>query len=400
MRSELGEGAARAKSTLGEGNVRPDAGAAAQHGAALKMPHYAHDVIVVHRRRRLGAWITAATTAAYSIAGLFLFILALQLLKSGAGGLKPVLNAVSAEGVPNLLGFGWLGSYAVMSGSPVAAISLSLFSGGTISDVEAFAMINGSRLGASFIVLFVGFLQWVWHRKSADGLFIGVVALLTAFTLWLPALPLGIGVLKAGWFDSVKVGTPPGITSFIDVVYDPIVERAVDWFPRLVIFAGGIGILLTAFAIFDRALPNLEQPSLKVERIKEWLHHPLAMFTLGLAITAMTLSVSISLTLLIPLSLKGYVRRDSIIPYVMGANISTWVDTLVAALLLDTPRAFTIVFTEMAVGGTVSLAVLIFLYKPYSKLILATARRVTHTKRGFAVFLGAILLVPLVLFLV
>jgi hypothetical protein len=53
----------------------------------------------------------------------------------------------------------------------------------------------------------------------------------------------------------------------------------------------------------------------------------------------------------------------------------------------------------MVVGGTVSLGVLVFLYKPYSKLILATARRVTHTKRGFAVFLGAIFVVPLALFL-
>lgn len=393
---------------LGDGAAVPDAAlkdarssAKAEAPRATSKPaQHEPGVTIIHHGRRFGAWLTAASTVAYSLAGLFLFILALQLLKSGAGGLKPILNAVSADGVPNLLGFGWLGSYAVMSGSPVAAISLSLFSGGTTSDVEAFAMINGSRLGASFIVLFVGFLQWVWHRKSADGLFIGVVALLTAFTLWLPALPLGIAVLKAGWFDSIKVGTPPGITSIIDVVYDPIVERAVDWFPRLVIFAGGITILLSAFAIFDRALPNLEQPSLHVERIRERLHHPLAMFALGLVITAMTLSVSISLTLLIPLSLKGYVRRDNIIPYVMGANISTWVDTLVAALLLDTPRAFTIVFTEMAVGGTVSLGVLIFLYKPYSKLILSAARQVTHSRRGFATFLGAILLVPLVLFLV
>ena len=43
----------------------------------------------------------------------------------------------------------------------------------------------------------------------------------------------------------------------------------------------------------------------------------------------------------------------------MGANISTWVDTLVAALLLETPRAFTIVFTEMAVGAAISLFVLL-----------------------------------------
>jgi sodium-dependent phosphate cotransporter len=351
-------------------------------------------------RRSFAHALRAGQSAVYGAAGLFLFILALQLLKSGAAGLKPVLNAVSADGVPNLLGFGWLGSYAVMSGSPVAAISLSLFSAGTISDVESFAMINGSRLGASFIVLFVGFLQYVWHRRSADGLFIGAVALLTAFTLWLPALPIGIAVLEAGWFDSIEVGTPGAITSIIDVIYDPIVERMDERLPQLLMFAAGIAVLLTAFTIFDRALPNLEQPSLKVERIKDWLHHPLAMFALGLLITAMTLSVSISLTLLIPLSLKGYVRRDSIIPYVMGANISTWVDTLVAALLLENSHAFTIVFTEMAVGATISLFALFVLYKPYSKLILATARWVTHNQRRFAVFLGAILIVPAILLLI
>ena len=352
---------------------------------------------------RSAGWLTALSagrTAAYSLTGLFLFILALQLLKSGAGGLKPILNAVSANGVVNMLGFGWIGAYGVMSGSPVAAISLSLFSGGTISDIESFAMINGSRLGASFIVLFVGFLQYVLHRRTADGLFIGAVALLTAFTLWLPVLPIGIVVLESGWFDDVSVGAPGQLTSFIDVVYDPIVEEASALFPTLIIFGLGIAVLLTAFTIFDRALPNLEQPSLRVERIKEWLHHPLAMFALGLAITAMTLSVSISLTLLIPLSLKGYVRRDNIIPYVMGANISTWVDTLVAALLLENPRAFTIVFTEMAVGSCVSLFVLLVVYKPYSAIILSVARQVTHTRRGFALFLGAILLVPLALFLV
>jgi hypothetical protein len=84
----------------------------------------------------------------------------------------------------------------------------------------------------------------------------------------------------------------------------------------------------------------------------------------------------------------------------MGANISTWVDTLLAALLLENSRAFTIVFTEMAVGASISLAILLFAYRPYSRMILAMARRVTHSRRGFAAFLGTILLVPAVLFLV
>jgi len=341
-----------------------------------------------------------ATRVAYSAAGLFIFILALQLMKTGARGLKPILEGLSADGVLNLLGFGWLGSYIVLSGSPVAAISLSLFSSGTISDTESFAMINGSRLGASFIVLFIGFVLWVTRKKSADGLYIGVVALLTAFTLWLPVLPIGVIALDQGWFNSIEVGTPGAINSFVDVVYDPIVEVFADNLSDFLIFVLGVGMLLAAFTVFDRALPNLEQPSQRIENIKESLHHPLAMFLLGLVITAITLSVSISLTLLIPLSLKGYVRRNAIIPYVMGANISTWVDTLVAALLLDTPRAFTIVFTEMIVGAGISLFVLIFLYKPYSNLIVTLANQITHTQRGFAVFMGAIFIVPLVLFLI
>jgi hypothetical protein len=363
--------------------------------AALQQP-----LSVVVPRPRWKTIVAVGSRVAYSSGGLFIFILALQLLKTGARGLKPILETFSADGVLNFMGFGWFGSYAVMSGSPVAAISLSLFSSGTTSDVEAFAMINGSRLGASFIVLFVGFILWVARKRSADGLYIGVVALLTAITLWLPVLPIGILALNEGWFDGVEVGTPGAITSFVDVVYDPIVDRLADWLPTLLVFMLGIAALLTAFAVFDRALPNLEQPSQRIERIKERLHHPLAMFALGLTITAMTLSVSISLTLLIPLSLKGYIRRNAIIPYVMGANISTWVDTLVAALLLDTPRAFTIVFTEMVVGGAVSLFVLVFLYKPYSAAIITLANHITHSKRGFAAFMGAILIVPLVLFLV
>lgn len=335
----------------------------------------------------------------YSAAGLFLFIFALQLMKTGAKGLKPVLETMSADGVLNLFGFGWLGSYVVMSGSPVAAISLSLFSSGTTSDTEAFAMINGSRLGASFIVLFVGFVLWAWKRRSADGLYIGVVALLTAFTLWLPVLPLGVLVLREGWFDSIEVGSPGAVTSFVNTVYDPLVDRIADNVPDIAVFAIGVGLLLTAFTVFDRALPNFESSSSeRFQKMQQTLHHPLAMFALGLAVTGITMSVSISLTLLIPLSLKGYIRRDSIIPYVMGANIATWVDTLLAALLLDTPRAFTIVFTEMVIGASVSLFVLIFLYKPYSRMILALANRITHNQRNFAAFMGIILVVPAVLF--
>ena len=95
-----------------------------------------------------------------------------------------------------------------MSGSPVAAVSMSLFAGGAISDLEAFAMINGSRLGASLIVLVVGFVSYITGRRNPDGLYIGVVAMLTAFTLWAPVVPIGLLVLDQGWLDGAQFSSP------------------------------------------------------------------------------------------------------------------------------------------------------------------------------------------------
>ena len=60
------------------------------------------------------------------------------------------------------------------------------------------------------------------------------------------------------------------------------------------------------------------------------LYRPLVTFALGLAVTTLTMSVSVSLSVLVPLSARGYIRRENVIPYIMGANITTFVDTLVA----------------------------------------------------------------------
>ncbi len=338
-----------------------------------------------------------ALRVVYVLAALAVFVLALQMLKSGAGGLKPVLDNISADGIAGFVGFGWLGSYLVMSGSPVAAVALSLFSGDTISDTEAFAMINGSRLGASFIVLFVGFLYYIFRRRDPDSIYIGVVALITAITLWTPVIPIGSLALQEGWFDGVEFGSPDAIVSIVNTIYDPIIDRMQDILPNIVVFLLGVPALLLAFYIFDRVLPNLDTPGPTFERFSRLSQHRLAMFGFGVAVTLLTLSVSLSLTILVPLTMKGYVKRQHLIPYIMGANIATWIDTLFASLLLDTPRAFTIVFTEMIIGGGVSLFVLLFCYPIYSRAVLSLAHTITSSRRGFIVFMATILLTPALL---
>lgn len=349
------------------------------------------------RIRSLGG---GAARLIFALVALGLFVLALEVLKRGAEGVTPVLERLSADGALNVFGFGWLGAYVLLSGSPVAAMALGLFSGDVIGETEAFAMINGSRYGASFIVLLVGFVYYLGHRRDPDGLYVGVVALLTTFTVYVPSMLLGAALLQRGWLDGASFGRPAFVTSFVDAVYDPVVGAGADHLPTLLLFVFGVGLLLATFYVFDRALPRLDPPGPRLERALALFHRPPAMFVMGLLVTAVTLSVSISLTLLVPLSLKGFVRRESIIPYVMGANISTFVDTLVAAVLLDVPAAVTIVLVQIVSVAVVSLLVLLLAYGRYRRLILAAAHNATRSRRGFVAFLGAVLVVPLALLLV
>src|SRR5438552_12973255 len=93
----------------------------------LGLAHKAETDAIVELPRWRGA-LQASAIAAYTFAGLFPFVLALQPLKSGAGGLKPVLKALDVHGSVKTFGFGWMGAYTVMSGSPVAVIPMRPFS--------------------------------------------------------------------------------------------------------------------------------------------------------------------------------------------------------------------------------------------------------------------------------
>jgi hypothetical protein len=81
----------------------------------------------------------------------------------------------------------------------------------------------------------------------------------------------------------------------------------------------------------------------------------------------------------------------------MGANITTFVDTLLASVLLNNPDAFTVVFVEMLSITLVSLIILATTYQAYERTILHAVFWVTSRKRNLALFMAAIFIVPLIL---
>ena len=335
------------------------------------------------------------------IISIYLFILAIMLLKDGARVLTPLIqDTFRVTNAANSLGFGWLFAYIIMSGSPVAAAALAFFDSGVVSKLGAFAMITGSRLGASFIVLLIGFLYVLRGRNRATSLSMGLLSLSITGSTYIPAFFLGIFLLQTGQLDGVQFYRGALLHSTTDLLVGPVTDLISGIFPQWIVFFIGLGIIYFSFNLFDKCLPQMAIKESQVGWASRLVYRPVVMFMFGALITLISMSVSVSLSILVPLSNRGFIRRENVLPYIMGANITTFIDTLLAAVLLGNPPAFTIVFIEMLTITLVSMIILILFYPRYQRMILKFVAWVTENNRNLAVFLFIIFLAPILLVLI
>ena len=337
----------------------------------------------------------------YLVLGLALFVTALGLMKAGAAELIPSLEgSIFTDNAWSTLGLGWLGACLVLSGSPVAASSLALLDGGAIDRTQAFTMLTGSRLGAAFVVLVVGVVYAIRGRGPAANrrapISIGILYLLMTAVVYLPGAAVGYLMLERGWFDGLEVGTSPSVTSATDALFGWAVDVVDAVAPGWALFPVGVVVLLLGFQLFDRVLPSVGSEQLE-HRADAWYTRKWPMFLVGCGVTLLTLSVAVSLTLLVPLVAKGYIRRSNALPYIAGANITTLADTLVAAILTGNQDAVRVV---VAVTVTVTIWTLLLLATAYPLLrraLLGVARHALVSRTRLAAFAAALFVVPLVL---
>jgi solute carrier family 34 (sodium-dependent phosphate cotransporter) len=352
-------------------------------------------------RRRL---LPTLGRAAALVGGLFLFVGALQLMKTGASALGILQSgSVLVENALSTLGLGWLGALLVLSGSPIAATSLTLVavgeeSGGArgLSELEGFTMLTGSRLGAAFVVLVVAVIfaarAGEGHRRAPVST--AVLALTATAVVYLPAAVLGALLLSWGPYSNLELGFPASFVDLIDFVYGDIVEWAKDM-PAPLVFLGGIGVLLVAFKLIDTALPGIDDD--RVSRRPAWLRRKWPMFALGSAVALVTMSVSVALTILVPLVAKKMVRQEYVLPYIMGANITTLGDTMLAAFALDSPAAVRVVLAEVIAAGSLSILLLALAYPAVWSALWTTQTAITRNRTRLAAFTLGVLLVPVLL---
>lgn len=331
---------------------------------------------------------------------LALFVFALQIMKEGAHPLRPLVeDNLQVHHVADGVGFGWLAASAILSGSPIAAMALTLQDAHVIDSLTAFGIINGSRIGAGTMVLLIGLLYTLRGADRRSGMSTGLLALLIAQTVQFPAVILGTIFLRSRLFNAINIQNLQNMTSVVDSVVDPATTGMARLLPDWWLLPVGVGLMLISFRLFDHAVPT---DLIHADRVQSarLFRQPVFMFGLGAAITFITLSVSVSLGMLVPLVAREIIRREHIIPYIMGAGITTFVDTLAAAMLLRNHASVTIVAVEMVTITLISLVYILLLFRPYRRVVLGTADYLLEHPKALGIYLGAFVLVPVVLILI
>lgn len=352
--------------------------------------------IVVPRFRTLGLLLKLV----YLVLGVGLFVVALGLMKTGAAELIPALEgSVFTDNAWSTLGLGWLGACIVLSGSPVAASALTLLDGGAIDATQSFTMLTGSRLGAAFVVLVAGGIYALRNNGTTGRrapISIGVLSLLMTMITYVPAAVVGYLLLERGLFDGMDIGTSPGLTSLTDALFGWPVDLAVDHLPGWTLFPLGLVTLLVGFWLFDKVLPSVGDAELE-HRPAQWYEGKWPMFLLGCVVCLLTLSVSVALTVLVPLVAKGQIRRANTLPYIAGANITTLADTLVAAILLGNQDAVRVVVAVTLAVTVWTLFLLTFCYPLVRRVCLGIARRALESRTRLVAFVAVLFVVPMAL---
>ena len=174
---------------------------------------------------------------------------------------------------------------------------------------------------------------------AREGLGIGIQAMTMTAIQYLPGMLIAFTAHAArarstGWTGTLRRSSTPFFGAALGADRGPRAEANLP----------GWGLFLVGLvhdpAVVQPARPRPAARGLRLHRVETdvWLKHPWTMFLLGCLVATLTLSVSVALTVLVPLAVKGYVKRDEALPYIMGANITTLADTLVVAMLQPDAR--------------------------------------------------------------
>jgi len=332
---------------------------------------------------------------------LYLFIFSIVLIKESFFEIGKDIFKITQDNLNAINGFGvgWLLTLIMQSSGATTSALIALNSVGVIGTRILIYMILGTRIGTTITALFVALLIHAKKRRDfRHGFEIGLTNLVYA-------LPIAIFMFLFEYFFSFfsKTGNyfltldVPFKLKFIDSITLPLINFF-SFLPKYVLVFLGIIILIVSLRKIPKFMLDLFGAGNLREKINKYMANKWKSFLIGFLITAVLLSTSITLSLLIPLIVLRLVNLRKVIPYMVGANLGGVTDAVLGGLAVgktSLPAIFTYVsFSIIGLVWLFNIDLLLNITKYISKRTLRVSK-----KRAVVFLLFFILLAILLAFI-
>ena len=288
---------------------------------------------------------------------LYLFLVSIALMgasmKMFGKGFAESLIANTSNPLVGLF-IGILATSLIQSSSSTTSIVVGMVGCGALNVVNAIPIVMGANIGTSVTNTLVSIAHVnrsnEFHRSfSASTVhdFFNIMAVIIIFPLqysfnFLDKMAIFLGNKFANmggqeFFNPIKTATKPFVTLFKNWMGD---------YPWILLIIA----LLILFLSLKQIVNALRV--LVVKKAEKWFDKVLfknavRAFTVGLLLTFLAQSSSITTSLIVPMAGAGILTLEQIFPYTLGANIGTTVTAMLAALAIANINGVIVAFAHL-----------------------------------------------------
>lgn len=282
------------------------------------------------------------------IFALYIFIFSLTLIKVSSASFGEGVFHLTRDGMSelNAFGFGWLATLITQSSGAAAATLIAFHLAGIIGPVFLIYMIIGTRIGTSITALFASFLIHAKRRDFRHGFEIGLANLVYAIPI---AIIMFLLELFTGFFSRIGeyfvIFDSPFKHNVIDMAVLPVINLF-SFMPDNLKIVLGVLFLIGSLKYLPKFMINIWGERYLKKKINKFLDKKYRSFLLGMGVTALLMSTSITITFLIPLVVTRITKLKKVIPYMIGANLGGVSEIILGGLVLGgsaLPAVFTYV---------------------------------------------------------
>ncbi len=338
---------------------------------------------------------------------IYLFILSIELIKRTSLFLAPNIKGFLLQSLTPLkaISLGWFTTSIAQSSGAIGSITATLAGNNLISLSTAIYILIGTTLGTTITALIISLITVSQKRKDfRHGFEIGL-----CYSLYSAILVVIFLILeyffklfsKISLFLAHTIGEKIAALkapNLVEIITSPIINILFRKNNKLILLLISFLILILVLKYLGKSVIDVLGGEQKARGfINKHFESKYKGYLIGFVLTAIVFSSSITIGLLVPLAMTRAIGLRKAIPFILGADLGTFTDVFLAAIIISKPLALATAFTYFLfglIGGLIFLPNINFLFK----ITKYTSKKILNISRKKLVYiLIAFILIPLLI---